>query len=97
MASPSESVESVEQSAASSPLQLAGSAPVLDSVLEPMLELWLLRSRPVEPRVRDEPISLPPPGMRRPTGEWLPRATALQSTLLEELLSKEGWLVFMGG
>ena len=70
---------------------------MLNSVLEPMLELWPLQSRPVEPRVRDEPISLPPPGMRRPTGEWLPRATALQSTLLEELLSKEGWLVFMGG
>ena len=87
MVAPSESVEG----AAASPLHLAGSAPVLNSVLEPMLELRPLRSSD-EP-VRDEPISLPPPGMCRPTGDGLPRATALQSTLLEWLLSKEAWLV----
>ena len=87
MVAPSESVEG----AAASPLHLAGSVPVLNSVLEPMLELRPLRSSD-EP-VRDEPISLPPPGMCRPTGDGLPRATALQSTLLEWLLSKEAWLV----
>ena len=79
MVAPSESVEG----AAASPLHLAGSALVLNSVLEPMLELRPLRSSD-EP-VRDEPMSLPPPGMYRPTGDGLPRATTLQSTLLEWL------------
>ena len=39
----------------------------------------------------DEPMSLPPPGMYRPIGDGLPRATVLQSIVLEWLLAKEGW------
>jgi hypothetical protein len=91
MVAPLESSESVE-GAAASPLHLTGPEPVLNSALDPMLKLRPLRPRPDEP-VRDEPISLPPPGMCRPVGDSLPRATVLQSTLLEWLLSKEGWLV----
>lgn len=42
-------------------------------------------------RTNDEPMSLPPPGMYRPIGDGLPRATVLQSMVLEWLLAKEGW------
>lgn len=42
-------------------------------------------------RTNDEPMSLPPPGMYRPIGDGFPRATVLQSIVLEWLLAKEGW------
>ena len=56
-------------------------------MLEPVLRL--LSS--LDERTNDEPMSLPPPGMYRPIGDGLPRATVLQSTVLEWLLAKEGW------
>ena len=56
---------------------------MLEPVLRPLSSL--------DERTNDEPMSLPPPGMYRPIGDGLPRATVLQSTVLEWLLAKEGW------
>ena len=56
---------------------------MLEPVLRPLSSL--------DERTNDEPMSLPPPGMYRPIGDGLPRATFLQSTVLEWLLAKEGW------
>ena len=57
--------------------------PVLEPVLRPLSSF--------NERTNDEPMSLPPPGMYRPIGDGLPRATVLQSIVLEWLLAKEGW------